>query len=197
MQKVLALLIVALLLVNCDKAPAPPASSSASADPLQRKLQELAGSGATDCGRLKTQAPDQLDTAGNCAMGAAKKKQAFYVAYELPGLTVALAADSAGKLYSLQQQQSAGAPSGSTSEVVATPCAAELRVAQSGRVTCIPPGSMGGNMMGGASPHGGQSMPPASGASPHGGMSMPPAGAASPHGGGSSNLPSSHSNSAP
>ena len=197
MQKVLALLIIALLLVNCDKTPAPPASPAASGDPLQRKLQELAGSGATDCGRLKSQAPDQLDPAANCAMGAAKKKQAFYVAYELPGLTVALAGDSAGKLFSVQQEQAAGASSGSTSEVVSTPCPSELRVAQSGRVTCIPLGSMGGNMMGGTSPHGGTSMPPASGASPHGGMSTPPAGAANPHGGGSSNLPSSHPNSAP
>ena len=168
MKKVLAFLIVALLLVNCDKAPAPPASSSASGDPLQRKLQEIAGGGATDCGRLKSQAPDQLEPAGNCAMAASKKKQAFYVAYEMPGLTVALVGDSTGKLFSVQQEQAEGAPSGSTSEVVAAPCASELRIAQSGRVTCIPPGSMGGNMMGGASPHGGMSMPPGD-ASPHGG----------------------------
>ena len=216
MKKVLAFLIFALLLVNCDKDSVPPAKSSASGDPLQRKLQEIAGSGATDCGRLKSQAPDQLEPAGNCAMAASKKKQAFYVAYEMPGLTVALAGDSTGKLFSVQQEQAAGAPSGTASsgnasEVVATPCTSELRIAQSGRVTCIPPGSMGGSMMGGAGPHGGQSMPPASGASPHGGMSMPPASGASPHGGmsmppasgasphggGSSNLPSSHSNSAP
>ena len=158
-------------------------------------------------------------------MAASKKKQAFYVAYEMPGLTVALAGDSTGKLFSVQQEQAAGAPSGSTSEVVAAPCASELRIAQSGRVTCIPPGSMGGNMMGGVGPHGGQSippasgasphggiimppasganphggmiMPPASGANPHGGMIMPPAGAPNPHSGDSSNLPSSHSNSAP
>ena len=196
MKKVLAFLIFSLLLVTCDRDSAPPAKSSASGDPLQRKLQEIAGGSATDCGRLKSQAPDQLEPASNCAMAASKKKQAFYVAYEMPGLTVALVGDSSGKLFSVQQEH-AGAPSGSTSEVVAAPCASELRIAQSGRVTCIPPGSMGGNMMGGAGPHGGQSMPPASGASPHGGMSMPPASGANPHGGGSSNLPSSHSNSAP
>ena len=135
-------------------------------------------------------------------MAASKKKQAFYVAYELPGLTIALVGDSTGKLFSVQQEQAEGAPSGSTSsgktsEVVAAPCASELRIAQSGRVTCMPPGSMGGNMMGGASPHGGMSMPPASGANPHGSMSMPPASGANPHGVGGSNLPSSHSNSAP
>src|SRR5208337_497817 len=100
MQKALiGFVIVALLLAGCDKSPTPAVSSAASGDALQRKLQELAGNGATDCGRLKSQTQDQMAAASTCAMGAAKKKQAFYVAYELPGLIVALAGNSDGKLF--------------------------------------------------------------------------------------------------
>jgi hypothetical protein len=190
MRNVLTFVIVALLLANCDKAKTPSASSASSGDALQRKLQELAGSGATECGRLKSQAQDQVEAASACAMGAAKKKQSFYVAYELPGLIVALAGDSSGKLFSVQQEQP-----GNAGELVATPCPAELRIAQSGRVTCTSPGSMGGSMMGGANPHGG--MPAEGSANPHGGMSMPPGGVPNPHGGGSSNLPSAHPKPAP
>jgi len=190
MQKALiGFVIVVLLLAGCDKSPTPAVSSAASGDALQRKLQELAGNGATDCGRLKSQAQDQMAAASTCAMGAAKKKQAFYVAYELPGLIVALAGNSDGKLFSVQQEQPEKTQSGPAAELVATPCPSELRIAQSGRVTCIAAGSMGAGSMGGASPHGGAAMPPASGASPHGGMSMPP--------GAAPNLPSGHSKSAP
>jgi hypothetical protein len=165
---------------------------------VQRKLQELAGNGATDCGRLKPQAQEnQLETASTCAMGAAKKKQAFYVAYELPGMIVALAGNSDGKLFSVQQEQPASAPSATAAELTAAPCPSGLRIAQSGRVTCFAPGSMGGGAMGGASPHGGMSMPPAGSASPHGGMNMSPGGAPNPHGGVGGDLPSGHSKSAP
>ena len=197
MRKViLALVIVALSLADCDKSTTPHASSGTSGDAVQRKLQELAGNGATDCGRLKSQTQDQMETAGTCALGAAKKKQAFYVAYELPGLTVALAGNADGKLFSVQQeQQPANAPSGSAAELMVAPCPSELRIAQSGRVTCIAPGSMGGSSMGGASPHGGMAMPPGGSTNPHGGMNMSPGGAPNPHGGG--DLPSGHSKSAP
>jgi len=190
MQKALiGFVMFALSLAGCNQSPASPASSGTSGDAVQRKLQELAGNGATDCGRLKSQAQDQMAAASTCAMGAAKKKQAFYVAYELPGLIVALAGNSDGKLFSVQQEQPEKAQSGPAAELVATPCPSELRIAQSGRVTCIAAGSMGAGSMGGASPHGGAAMPPASGASPHGGMSMPP--------GAAPNLPSGHSKSAP
>ena len=191
MQKALiGIVIVALSLANCDKSPTPPASSVTSGDAVQRKLQELAGKGATDCGRLKSQDQSQMEAAGNCAVGAAKKKQAFYVA----GLIVALAGASAGKLFSVQQEQPGTAPSGTAAELAATPCPSELRIAQSGRVTCIAPGSMG-SPMGGASPHGGMSISPGGSANPHGGMSMSPGGASNPHGG--TDLPSGHSKSKP
>jgi hypothetical protein len=206
MQKALiGFVMVALSLAGCNRSPAPPVSSGISGDAVQRKLQELAGNGAADCGRLKPPAQDKLDqleAASTCAMGAAKKRQAFYVAYELPGMIVALAGNSDGKLFSVQQEQPASAPSGTAAELTAAPCPSGLRIAQSGRVTCFAPGSMGGSSMGGssmggASPHGGMSMPPGGSASPHGGMNMSPGGAPSPHGGGASDLPSGHSKSTP
>lgn len=195
MRKVLTFVILALLLVNCDKAPAPPASSAGSGDAVQRKLQELAGSGAADCGRI-SQAPDQVQAAGTCVMNAAKKKQAFYVIYEMPGLIVALGGDATGKLYSVQQAQPAGASPGSAAELTVAPCPSQLRIAQSGRVTCIAPGSMGGSTMGGASPHGGMSIPPEGGANPHGGTNLSPGGAPDRRGG-NGDLPSAHSKSSP
>jgi hypothetical protein len=198
MKKVLlGIVIVALSLANCDKSLTPPASSGTSGDALQRKLQELAGNGANDCGRLKSQDQTQLEAASTCAIGAAKKKQAFYVAYELPGLIVALAGNSDGKLFSVQQEQPEKATSGNTAELTAAPCPSELRIAQSGRVTCTPLGSMGGGSMGGANPHGGMSMPPGGAASPHGGMSMPPGGTPNPHGGAGTDLPTGHAKSTP
>jgi len=130
-------------------------------------------------------------------MDAAKKKQAFFVAYELPGMIVALAGNSDGKLFFVQQERPENAPSGAAAELMVAPCPSELRVAQSGRVTCLAPGSMGGSSMGGASPHGGMSMPPGGAAAPRGGMNMSPGGAPNPHGGGGGDLPSGHSKSAP
>lgn len=179
----IALALATSLLVACNKTtsapssvaaqaggnPATPADTAKSNDPVQQKLQETAGGGATDCGRVKTQSAEQIKPASDCAMNAAKDKQAFYVAYEMPGLTVGVAGNSQGKLFAIQSE---GAQSpGAKTEVKSAPCPGELRLANSGRVTCMMPGSMGGT---GASPHGG--MPPASGENPHGGggmMSMP------------------------
>jgi hypothetical protein len=186
MQKLLVVLIIAAaFLAGCKKSSGAGAGTSAKAGtPVQQKLQELAGGGATDCGYLKTMAPDQLTPAGTCALQAAQKKQAFYVAYEMPGMTVAVAGNSDGKLYSVSTQQpEGGAQAGAAPEAKTEPCPSELRLAQSGRVTCFPPGSFGSM---GANPHGGSGMgmPPAGTANPHGtGMSTPPAGAPNPHAG--------------
>ena len=178
-------------LIACNKSTSAPSSvaaqsgvaaksgdSAKSSDPVQQKLQELSGSDATDCGRVRSLAPDQTQKATDCAMNAAKDKRAFYVVYEMPGLTVGYAGNSQGKLFSVQSEQPETA--GAKAEVKNAPCPAEMRVAQSGRVTCMPPGSMGGT---GANPHGG--MPPATGENPHGGggmMSTPPLGTSNPHG---------------
>jgi hypothetical protein len=174
---ILITIAVASLLVACNKSSAPSsvsaqsgaAAKSQSNDPVQQKLLEVAGSNATDCGRVKSQVPEETQKAGDCAMNAAKDKKAFYVAYDMPGLSVGVAGNSQGKLFSIQSEQAetAGAPA----EVKSVPCPAELRIAQSGRVTCMTPGSGMGTMGGGANPHGG--MPAATGQNPHGGITMP------------------------
>ena len=188
------LVLAALALTACNKSSSPPSVAAtksgapagnvdqpatvpaAGNDGVSQKLKEISGSGATDCGRIATQAADQTQKASACAMDAAKSKQAFYVAYDMPGLTVGIAGNKDGKLFAVQSEQ---AQAGGTAEVQSTPCPSELRVAQSGRVTCMTPGT-GMGSMGGGNPHGG--LGPATGASPHGGgmMSMPDLGKSKP-----------------
>ena len=154
MQKVLSLLLIAgCCLAGCSK---PKTSTltfggtASSDDPVQKKLQELAGSGAKNCGQVKSQALADLEPASKCAMDAAKAKSPFYIEYEMPGMNVAVAGNAQGKLYAVQSQTGgAGMVSGD--------CPAELRVAPSGRVTCYAPGTF--PMGAGAGSHSGMSMP--------------------------------------
>jgi len=94
MNKSLVLALVAVLaLAGCNKSPSS-GNRSAPAnpnDPVEKKLQELAGSGATNCGHLKSQETAEMDAAGKCVMQSAQQKKPFYVAYDLPGMTVSLA----------------------------------------------------------------------------------------------------------
>ncbi len=174
-------LAAAISFTACNKkAGSASSSSSSSNDAVQQSLQKLAGSNAKDCGRLKSQDPGPYKTAGDCAMQAAQAKQPFYVAYEMPGLVVGVAGNSEGKLFSVQGQQAQGQAENSAA-VSESPCPSELRLAQSGRVTCLTPGAMGG-MPSGGSPHGGMTMPPATGENPHGGAGMPPSTTPNPHG---------------
>ncbi len=171
----------------CQKSPQPAASettASANADAVGRTLQQAAGSGAINCGRVKSQAPNEIKPASDCAMNAAQKKQAFYVAYDMPGLTVGVAGNSEGKLFSVMSEQVGGS---APTEAKAEPCPAELRVAGSGRVTCMAPPPAGG-MIGGSNPHGGMSMPPAMGENPHGAVGTKP-GVANPHAGAGEKTP--------
>jgi hypothetical protein len=136
-------------------------TSSKSPDAVQKKLQEYAGAPATDCGRLDVKAtPDQSKTASACALGASQSKHAFYVAYDMPGMTIGVAGNAAGKLFTVQTQGL-----GPTAELTGADCPSQLRVASSGRVTCFSPSDMGGMGSG------------------HGGCAMP-SGMANPHGGG-------------
>ena len=185
MRTSLIILTIAIAsLVACNKSSAPASVSAKSGetakstDPVQQKLQDLAGSNATDCGRVKSQAPDLTQKAGDCAMQAAKDKHAFYVAYDMPGLTVGVAGNSEGKLFSIQSEQTDNPPTSAKAEVKSAPCPSDLRFAQSGRVTCMAPGTGMGTT--GANPHGG--MPPAAGENPHGGITMPNLGTSNPHG---------------
>jgi hypothetical protein len=152
----LSLLIAICLLTGCSKPKSPPehqavrsavlASGSAAApnsaepfapggDPVYKRAVALAGSSATNCGVLKSMVPAEMNAASECVEASFKAKTPFYVEYEMPGLTVAIAGDAQGKVYSLQ----AGAGgAGLTSEE----CPAELRAASSGRVTCYATGAL-------------------------------------------------------
>lgn len=171
MNKTGLLLAMTTLLIGCSK-PAPqsaPANSPAAATPtsaansndaVQQKLADFAGSSAKPCGRLDVQAPPaELSAASSCAMDAAQNKHAFYVAYDMPGMSLGVAGNSDGKLFTVQSQ---GGDAGMTSGA----CPSQIRVASSGRVTCFAPGDMGsmgsghqGGMPTGKSPHGSAAPP--------------------------------------
>jgi hypothetical protein len=146
MKKLSPLMFIAIvLLIGCNKVGGP--SSVASAvpetikpnDALWAKLRDYAGSSATDCGRLGTGAPaDKSKTASDCVMQASHNKQPFYIAYDMPGLSVGLAGNAAGKDLSVQSHGE-----GSAATLTSVDCPAELRIAGSGRVTCYAPGDMG------------------------------------------------------
>ena len=89
--------------------------------------------------------------------------KAANVAYDMPGMTVGVAGNSEGKLFTVQAQ---GSPSPS---VTAGACPSQLRVASSGRVTCLAPGDMGA--MSGSHPSGAV---PSGTANPHGAPAKPP-----------------------
>lgn len=167
-MKITAIVVpVILALTACNKAPAPATSSPAkSPDAVELKLQEYAGASSTNCGRLDVHAAAaQSQAASDCAMQSSQGKRPFYVTYDMPGMTVGVAGNSEGKLYTVQAQ---GSPSPS---VTAGACPSQLRVASSGRVTCFAPGDMGsmsGSHAGGAvapgmaNPHGDASPKPPS-----------------------------------
>ena len=140
-------LIVCCSFIACNKtlspSAAPNTSTSKPPDAVQQKLQDFAGSSATNCGRLEVKAnADQSKAASDCAMQASQSKHSFYVAYDMPGMAVGVAGNSEGKLYTAQSQGE-----GPSAAVTGGDCPAQLRVAGSGRVTCFAPGDMG--MMGG------------------------------------------------
>jgi len=142
-MRVLWLLVpAAFILTSCNKSsiPAPAASSPAkSQDAVTQKLQEYSGASATDCGRPGMHAPDaQSKSASDCALQASQSKHPFYVAYDMPGMTVGVAGNADGKLFTVQSQGE-----GSSAAVTAGDCPSQLRVASSGRVTCFAPGDMG------------------------------------------------------
>jgi hypothetical protein len=136
----LALASVLICLTACNKASGPGAisggvPSSSKSDAVEQKLQEYSGASATDCGRLSVGASaDQSKTASECAVQASQGKHPFYVAYDMPGMSVGVAGNADGKLFTVQSQNGA---------MTAGDCPAQLRVASSGRVTCFAPGDMG------------------------------------------------------
>jgi len=108
---------------------------------------------ASNCGRLDVHATEvQLKAASDCAQLGNQKKRAFFVAYDMPGMTVGIAGNVDGKLFTVQSQGS-----GPSATVNSGECPSPLRVASSGRVTCFAPGdvgSMGGSHAAGTEPQG-------------------------------------------
>jgi hypothetical protein len=140
-MKKLFLITLLLVLAACSKSTPPQTASSPSAAPskapdaVQLKLQEYAGTSATNCGRLDIHAPEaQSKGAADCAMQASQAKHPFYVAYDMPGMALGVAGNAEGKLFTARSE--AGGVSGGA-------CPSALRLAASGRVTCFAPGDMG------------------------------------------------------
>ena len=174
MNKILlVVLVAACVLSGCKKSTSTPSASSAiPSDPVEMKLAELAGGGAASCGHLKAQATSEMDDASKCALQSAQQKRPFYIAYDLPGMTVAVAGNSEGKLFTVQTQTGgAGLVSGT--------CPDQLRVAPSGRVTCYAPGTFPMGAGGGSDST--MAMPPAMGANPHKATGNPSSGQPNPH----------------
>jgi hypothetical protein len=174
MPRTILALILAGALLGCTKTGAPPAATASQSaqtpatppkDAFRQKLEEISGNGATDCGRheIQAQAPE-LTAASNCAQQAVKGKKPFYVAYDMPGMSVGVAGTAEGKLFSVSLQGS-----GTGAQLENGPCPAALRVAASGRVTCFTPGSMS---LGGNDPHAGMNMNPGT-MNPHGSGGFP------------------------
>jgi hypothetical protein len=140
------LAFASICLTGCNKASTAQSATAVSAaapastpDAVEKKLQEYSGASATDCGRLDVKVdPDRSKAAADCAMQAGQAKHAFYVAYDMPGMAVGVAGNSAGKLYSVQSQGL-----GADATLTSGDCPAPLRLAGSGRVTCFAPGDMG------------------------------------------------------
>jgi hypothetical protein len=144
-MKILGILLAVAFVsfVGCNKTTTPgtPATVSAAKVPdgVLQKLQQYAGTSAKDCGQLDVHATEaQSKTASDCSMQASQAKKPFYVAYEMPGMSVGVAGNSDGKLFTVQSQGS-----GPMASVSAGDCPSQLRVASSGRVTCYAPGDMG------------------------------------------------------
>ncbi len=73
-------------------------------DILPKRLIELAGDGAVDCGHVLLHGSSEK--ANSCARKAVRNKTPFYISYELQGIdswvAAGLARDSRGNLYELQ-----------------------------------------------------------------------------------------------
>jgi hypothetical protein len=168
-KSIFILLIACCALWGCKKSGnSPSAASTGPSDAIHQKFTEIAGGDATNCGRLQTQESNAVSAASKCAMDAAQQKHPFYVAYDMPGMTIGVAGNSDGKLFTVQSQTGGVG-------LATTACPADLRVAPSGRVTCYAPGTF--PMGAGVGSHGGMSMPSATGPNPHQGSQAP----ANPH----------------
>jgi hypothetical protein len=82
-----------------------PVDDPASSGLLDKRIREISGPVATDCGRVRRE--DSPKRATKCALRAYKSHKAFYVRYDDKGIgdsegARAIGADSAGEVYSLE-----------------------------------------------------------------------------------------------
>lgn len=135
-KSAIVLILATCTLTACNKSSSPPPKLILrSVDALQQKLIDYAGISAKDCGRLDVHAAEtQLKTASDCAISAARNRTPFFLAYDMPGMSVGIAGNNDAKLYSVQSQNGS---------ITAGTCPSQLRIASSGRVTCFAPGDMG------------------------------------------------------
>src|ERR1700756_1660424 len=108
MKKLITLgLAMIVCLTGCNKSGTAGGAAARPDDAVSLKLKALAGAGATDCGRLDVKATDQQSkTASGCATQAAQSKHAFYVAYDMPGMSTGVAGSSDGKFFAVELQGS-------------------------------------------------------------------------------------------
>ncbi|HWR34819.1 MAG TPA: hypothetical protein VN622_02975 [Clostridia bacterium] len=187
----IALTVSCAALFACKSSPAPqsstesttaPAASNLPSDEMTEQLRKLAGTGASDCGRVPVNG--DVKAASDCAMQANSANKPFTVRYDLPmekTFSIATVRAADGKLYTVQYDSrgwEAKPENGTITEdkkVLISECQKELplRIAGSGRITCMAPQQMPAG--GGMSPHGGMSP---SGANTKGAMPQ----MANPHG---------------
>lgn len=134
----LAFLAFLCFLAGCNKAVSP-SSAAKPTGSVEDKLSQFAGGSATNCGHLSVGVSEtQSKAASDCALQASQSKHPFYVSYDMPGMSIGVAGNADGKLYTVQSQGE-----GAAATVTGSDCPSELRVAASGRVTCYAPGAMG------------------------------------------------------
>jgi hypothetical protein len=115
-------------------------------DGMERKLKNISGSTAVDCGTVSIE--DNPQNASQCVMDAFSSHKPSRVRYDIRGIDTALAGGLAqgrnGRIYALSFM---GNPHGGGRtllfaqqvEVVSCPSPPAMRLTSSGRVTCFPP----------------------------------------------------------
>lgn len=131
-----------------------PVDDPASSDLLDKRIREISGPDATDCGRVRRENSPKRAT--KCALHAYKSHKAFSVRFDDKGIgdsegARAIAGDSAGKVYSLEFDSmgmnttylppGTTMPDGFHTKVIACSLPVRLRVGRAdGELTCFAEG---------------------------------------------------------
>lgn len=126
-----------------------PASEPAIEEVMDRRLENLAGTGAVDCGRVPVN--EKRETATSCALNAFREGKPFRLRYDATGidaqLSDGLAFDSHGNGYGVifdslglsgeSLPKGATMPDGSHTIVLACPKPLKVRKTRNGTLTCF------------------------------------------------------------